>query len=107
MSLEERYKLFGDPSASLAPEAVWVWHYEREYWPNMTEATEKLMSIAELSQEEAEQRLLEAIQNEEVIARLDEGEQDFFLSLDEDTSNAIARRYLDLTMPRRDREETW
>jgi hypothetical protein len=108
MSLEARYDLFGDPSASLVTEAVWAFRQENEDWPLWEEAVARIAQLARVDEDEAERRLLGAVAEGEVGVRLrGQSRPHWGVYLDDATADVIARRYMDLTMPRRNREETW
>lgn len=108
MSLDERYRLFGDPTDSLVPEAVWAFHEEHGDWPLWDEVLDTLVTFMDVpSREDAERRLECAIRDGEVIPRLRARGETFGLELSEDVAARVVRRYMDLTMPRRDKEEQW
>ena len=107
MSIEERAKIFGDPSGSLVPEAVWLFHEDHEYWPAWEEALDLLVSWTEIERDEAENRLNEAVKNGDVLAKLGDEEQSWYLTLNETTYDAITRRYLEMTLKRLAPEENF
>jgi hypothetical protein len=98
MSLDDRFELFGNPSESMAPEAVWRFVYNEERAPSFEEAVESLLVVGHCDRDEAERRMLDAIRDGEVLARIED--EDWRLSVDEATSAAITRRYMDRVMKR-------
>jgi hypothetical protein len=112
MTIEDRANLFGDPSELLVAEAIWSFEHVNEYWPGWDEALEAIADLAECGEEEAERRLIAAINGEEVTVLLpDDIEAALFpdteweITLDQETADRIERRYLEMTMKRRNREE--
>jgi len=110
MTIPARHELFGDPSDSLVPEAIWMSEQENGGWPEWTGAIEAIAEFRECDAEEAEAQLLGAVARGEVLARIeDEDDEDawWFICLSEDAAANVARRYLDVNMPRKDKEESW
>ena len=110
MSIPARHDLFGDPSDSLVPEAVWMFHEEEDEWPTWSEALPAIAELAHCPPDEAEWHLLGAVVDGDVHSFLDdtyEGDAEWRIAVPDAIAERIARRYLDLTMKRRDREETW
>ena len=110
MSEEERYEMFGGPTETLAAEALFGFHKEYGRWPLLTEGVEYLSQSSELAGdlEEAERRMVAAIQSGEVIVKLfarGRG-QSWGVQLDEATMQSLERRYVDATMPRHDKEDS-
>jgi hypothetical protein len=109
MTIEERFKLFGDPTASLVAEAVFRFWKENDGWPLWEEAVGyRSSSLTDpCDQEKADRLLREAIANGEVVAVPIRGGAGWWIKLTEDMAARIERRYIDMAMPRRDKEETW
>jgi len=109
MSIPARHELFGDPSDSLVPEAIWLFREENGGWPAWDGAIESVAGLRECEAEEAEAELLGAVADGDVLARIeDESDEDswWFIALTDDAAANVARRYLDVNMPRRNREES-
>jgi len=109
MSIPARRDLFGDPSDSLVPEAVWMFQQENGGWPAWDGAIKTIAEFRECSAEEAEAQLLGAIADGDALARIeDESDEDswWFIALTDDAAANVARRYLDVNMSRRNQEES-
>lgn len=111
MSEDDRYEMFGGPTETLAAEAVFGFRKEHGRWPLLTEGVAYLSESSELAGdlEEAERRMMAAIQSGEVVVKLfarGRG-QAWGVQLDEATMQSMERRYLDATMERRESEEMW
>jgi hypothetical protein len=100
MTLGARHELFGDPSDSLVPESVFAFHSDNGTWPMWEEARADLCQWKTITKDEAESRILTAIRDGEVLARL-RGPL-WMLELDQDHANKIARRYLDMSLKRKE-----
>ncbi len=100
MNLETRHDLFGDPTVSLVAEAVWALHEDTTTWPLWQEAVEDLAQWQKITEDEAERRILAAIRDGEVLARL-QGPL-WMLELDESAESRIRRRYLDNSLRRKE-----
>jgi hypothetical protein len=107
MTIEARYELFGDPSESLAAEAVWSFRERYGDWPLMPEAVEELTKFSNIDKADAEERIAAALLAEEIHPQIRGGGAFFGLRIDDATADRIARRYIDLTMPRKDEAERW
>jgi len=109
MSQDDRFELFGGPTETLAAEAVFGFHKEHDRWPLWAEGVAYLSQSSELAGdlEEAERRMVTAIQGGEVVVKLfDRGRgQAWGVQLDEATMDLLERRYLDATMERGEIEE--
>lgn len=106
MSHEARAELFGDPSSSLVAEAIWAFRENNGDWPLWDEALEAIARLRESDDADAEAHLLTAIADCEAQACLRLGGRAWGVRLDEQAAARVARRYMDVRMPRRDREET-
>lgn len=106
MSLSDRADLFGDPSLTLAPEAAWSFHEEHGDWPIWEEAIDALADLAQVPTIAAEARIVEAIRTGDLEPRI-RGGTALLLGVEVPSAVAdrIARRYTDVVLPRRDREE--
>jgi hypothetical protein len=92
----------------LVPEAVWIFHREEAGWPSWDYAVESIAVLASIeSREDAESRLSAAIAAEEVDVMAVGRGKDFLIAISQATHDRITRRHMDVTMPRRDKEETW
>jgi hypothetical protein len=100
--------LFGDPSETLAAEAVWIFHREEGGWPSWDYAVESIAVLASIeSREAAESRLATAIAAEEVEVMAVGRGKDFLIAISQATQDRITCRHMDVTMPRRDKSERW
>jgi hypothetical protein len=106
VAIDERARLFGDPSDLLVAEAVWLFRRENGDWPMWEELIDELVEWKLGDRAEAETRVLEALRREEVLPKLRAVRQ-WSLVLTDDRADSIARRHMDLTMPRRSAEEVW
>ena len=109
MSIPARHELFGDPSPSLVPEAIWLSQQRNGEWPAWDAAIEVIAELRECNEEEAEAQLLGAIADGDVLARIEDEDSEeswWFIALTDDAAANVARRYLDVNMPRRNREES-
>jgi hypothetical protein len=113
MTLPDRARLFGDPSDSLVPEAVWMFREMHADWPLWDAAIEAIAELRECPTDEAEAQLLGAVAHDEVQARIEGADEAsdpahpaWFISIEESITDAIARRYMDVNMPRRHREDS-
>lgn len=108
MTLDARRELFGQPSDSLAPEAVWIHREEYGDWPLIEEAIDALADFAEVDAAESERRILDAIRSGDLESRLRGGLflVGFSVAVPPTIADRIVRRYMDVTLHRRDREET-
>jgi hypothetical protein len=107
MSIAARADLFGEPTDSLVPEAIWAFKRDENYWPFWDDAVDFIAEWRDCEPDDAEEMLLDAIRNEEVIPRLRVGGRTWGVELDTQTADRIARRYMDVAMPRQDEEENW
>jgi hypothetical protein len=90
----------------LVPEAVWIFHREEGRWPSWDDAVESIAVLASIeSREEAESRLALSIKAEEVEVMAVGRGKDFLIGISQATYDRITRRHMDVTMPRRDKEE--
>jgi hypothetical protein len=106
MSLEARRQLFGERSDLLVQEAVWFFGESGDEWPTEEELIEELAEFSEVeSLADARGRLDRALAKREATLELDD--EAWTVRISEETYEAITRRYMDRTMPRRDKEETW
>jgi hypothetical protein len=92
---------FGDPSDSLVLEAAWLVRDEHGFWPTWEQAIEVTSRLVPCDRDEAERRLLASIETGDVRARFDD-DRDWLITITEEASDAIARRYLDTTLRRRE-----
>jgi hypothetical protein len=72
MSMDDRFEMFGDPSERLVAEAVWAFHEEEDEWPTWDATVDGVAEITHRDSEDAESRLLGAIADGEVLARLED-----------------------------------
>lgn len=100
MDAETLARLFGEPT-TFAPEAVWASHEDSGEWPTWTEAVAAITGFADCDETEAEERLFAAILEDDVRVRLD-ADDAWTIELGEDTADRISRRYLDLTLERKE-----
>jgi hypothetical protein len=106
MSLEARRDLFGDASELLVQEAVWFVRESDGDWPTEDELVDELAKFSEVeSATDARGRLDRALADGEVTLEL--GDDAWLVRISEETYDAITRRYMDRTMPRRNKEESW
>lgn len=91
--MSELQEMFGEPSGLLVQESAWLINDMDECWPTWDALAEKLMEWKDLTREEADGRIGEAVRRGEVLPKLDEGNQ-WTLTLDEATFDRITRRVL-------------
>jgi len=111
VSIPARHELFGDPSDSLVPEAIWLFREQQGGWPAWDGAIEIVAELCECNAEEAEAQLLGVIADGDVLACIEDEDPSasdawWFISLSEDAAANVARRYMDVNMPRKNREES-
>jgi len=108
MSLEDRERLFHQPSDSLVPEAIWLFREQQGGWPAWDGAIETIAELRECDAEEAEAQLLGAVADGDVLAQIEDesDEGSWFISLSEDAAANVARRYMDVNMRRKNKEES-
>lgn len=104
--LEARLEIFGQPSVTLAPEAAWMYREENGRWPLLEEVTPAIQELARCDETEAEARLLTAIEKGEVRSLVDEGDRDWLVTISQETADRIERRYLDMTLRRKETHES-
>jgi hypothetical protein len=92
---------FGEPSPSFVPEAAWLVFDEHGFWPTWEQAIEVVSRLVPCDPDEAETRVLASIETGEVRARFDD-DGDWLITVDDETADAIARRYLDTTLERKE-----
>jgi hypothetical protein len=105
MSIDDRAEMFGQPSDSLVPEAVWAFHEDEDEWPTWDATVDGVAEITHGDSEDAEARLLGAIADGEVLARLED--EAWIITLAAETADRIARRYLETTLKRPNEEDAW
>ena len=111
MSLEDRERLFHQPNDSLVPEAVWMFQQVEGASPAWDAAIKAIVELRECEAEEAEAQLLGAVADGDVLACIEDEDPSasdawWFISLSEDAAANVARRYMDVNMPRKNREES-
>lgn len=87
-------ELFGEPTESLAAEAVWLLRRERGDYPGWEEGRAYLAEWQSVSEEEAEERILDAIRRGEVQPKLRGLGNLWGLSLSEDMADRLTRRHI-------------
>jgi hypothetical protein len=102
MSIDDRARLFGDPTERLVAEAVWLYRREQGMFPIWEEAVEYTARLAKCDEEEAEARLLGAVADDEVCARIRGGGRVWGIELDEQTADRITRRWMEMGMSRKE-----
>ncbi len=107
MSIEERFRLFGDPTESLGAEAVYGYYMKHDAWPLWEEAAEYRAAspVDPCDLDEANRRIEEAIAAGEVIAVPVGGGAGWIVKVDEAMADRITRRAMDFELTRRDEEE--
>jgi hypothetical protein len=106
VTIEARFELFGQPSELLVVEAVWASIEETGMTPTWAEAIDRVAEFADVDKAEAESRIVSAVLADEVLTRFLDEDHEWHLWLDEATSARVARRYMDMTLRRKSREET-
>ena len=111
MSIPARHELFGDPSDSLVPEGIWLFEQVEGGWPAWDGAIGVIAELRECNAEEAEAELLGAVADGDVLARIEDEDPSssdawWYVALTDDAAANVARRYLDVNMPRKNREES-
>ena len=92
---------FGEPTETLVVESVWA--HAHEYGPpTWTEAVETIAVFVPCDPADAETRLLTAVAEGEVRATFDDGDRTFLITLDEETSATVERRWLDTEVNRKE-----
>lgn len=108
MAPDEREVIFGEPTELLAAEAIWIYREEHGSWPLWHQAVDSLAAFPSVgSRQEAEERLCQAVCQDEVVPRLRERGRghSFVLEVREDAADGFARRQIALqTMPLPDEE---
>jgi hypothetical protein len=95
MSLEDRARLFGDPTDKLVAEAVWLFRDENGSWPFWNEALEDIARLNECDEGRADELLGDAIHNSEVEAKLNSARGLWRIELPEAMHARITRRLMD------------
>jgi hypothetical protein len=99
MGPDERELIFGEPSELLAAEAVWIYREEHGSWPLWHQAVDSLAAFPSVdSRKEAEERLSQAVCQDEVFPRLRERGRghSFVLEVTEEKADGFARRQIAL-----------